>query len=127
MPIRKKKDFIISEEFKKELLSRLFEGRCADNGKEGIQKKYIGYYGETPLEVTIWEDCVDITRLDKLKRGVSNNQSNREFLSEIFGRELHEVKDMEYEEYNQDLIARVICYNHGASLVFKHKDKENAA
>lgn len=124
---RKKNEFVISEEFKKKLLAKLFEGRCTTNGKEGVQEKYIGYYGETPLEVSFWKGVMDITRLDKLKRGISNNQSNREILSEVLGRELVEVKDMQYEDYSQDLVARVICYNHGASLVFEQKQKEDAA
>lgn len=124
---RRKNDFVISEEFKKKLLAKLFEGRCTTNGKEGVLEKYIGYYGETPLEVSFWKGVMDITRLDKLKRGISNNQSNREILSEVLGRELEEVKDMQYEDYNQDLVARVICYNHGASLVFERKQKEDAA
>lgn len=127
MARRVKNNFEFSEEFKNELLAKLFEDGYA-SGTDLMQRtKYIGYCGLVPLEVSFTDFAMDICRLDKLQRGGTRKRLMCDILGDVFGRYFEDIEDMSEEDFNQDLQAKVIFFNHGVSLVFRRKEKESAA
>lgn len=127
MAKRVKNNFVFSEEFKKELLATLFDNYGTGTDVMG-RNVYIGYCGCVPLEVSFMDyGIMDIGRLDKLHRGGSRKKLMCEILSSVFGREISEDVENRSEEYfTKDLNVTIFFFNHGASLVFRRKEEEEA-
>lgn len=124
---RRKNDFVISEEFKKELLAKLFKNGYGKTPEHLFEEKYCGYSDLVPLEVKFYSNMMDIDRMGRIKGGARAKEVMDDIVSDIFGRRVKCGDDEHPEDFNQDLQAKVIYFNNGVTLLFKRKEKENAA
>lgn len=126
----KKQDFVMDEEFKKKLLSKVFDNGYAKTPDCAPAEKYCGYcgrYGDFPMEVEIYYNSqVFVKRMDRPRKSFTSNKVMASFAQEISGAEDMEVDklytmDFEGAEMKIDFDHKCISMN------FFVKEKEDVA
>lgn len=126
----KKQDYAMDEEFKKKLLSKVFDNGYAKTPDCAPAEKYCGYcgrYGDFPMEVEVfYNSLVYVKRMDRPRKTVTNDKVMAEFAQDIAGKENMEVDkiytmDFEGVEMKIDFDHKCIAMN------FFVKGKEDVA
>lgn len=125
----KKQDFVMDGEFKKKLLSKVFENGYAKTPDRAFAEKYFGYcgyYGDFPIEVEFYYNIVFLKRMDKPHKTVTNCKVMADFAHDIFGVDELEI-DKTYTMDFEGAEAKFDFDHKCMSIHFFAKEKEVAA
>lgn len=126
----RKQDFVMDEEFKKRLLSKVFDNGYAKTPDCAFAEKYCGYcghYGDFPMEVEFYgNSLMFVKRMDHPRKSATSNKVMAEFAQGIAGTEGLEADKL----YTMDFegLEMKLDFDHMCILInFLVKEKEDVA